>query len=429
MLDPQLLRTNPEGVTKALATRGYTLDADAWRELEARRKDLQVRVQDLQNKKNLSARSIGQAKARGEDVQPLLDEVKHLGEELGRLESEFGSVQERQQAWLMDMPNIALPEVPAGSDESDNVEIRRWGEAPVFDFKPRDHVELGALSGLLDSESAAKLAGARFTVLRGGLSRLHRALAQFMLDVHTQEHGYTEVYLPYLVNPETMTGTGQLPKFGEDAFATTDEPPRYLVPTAEVPMTNLVAGEIIDAEALPLRFTSQTPCFRREAGSYGKDTRGMIRQHQFEKVELVQITRPDRSTAALDELTGHAESILQRLGLHYRTVVLCTGDMGFSAAKTHDIEVWLPGQEDGQGAYREISSCSVCTDFQARRMKARWRNPETGKPELVHTLNGSGLAVGRTLIAVMENYQQQDGSIRIPQVLRPYMGGMEALPV
>jgi seryl-tRNA synthetase len=429
MLDPQLLRTNPEGVTKALATRGYTLDADAWRELESRRKDLQVRVQDLQNKKNLSARSIGQAKARGEDVQPLLDEVKHLGEELGRLESEFGSVQERQQAWLMDMPNIALPEVPAGSDESDNVEIRRWGEAPVFDFKPRDHVELGALSGLLDSESAAKLAGARFTVLRGGLSRLHRALAQFMLDVHTQEHGYTEVYLPYLVNPETMTGTGQLPKFGEDAFATTDEPPRYLVPTAEVPMTNLVAGEIIDAEALPLRFTSQTPCFRREAGSYGKDTRGMIRQHQFEKVELVQITRPDRSTAALDELTGHAESILQRLGLHYRTVVLCTGDMGFSAAKTHDIEVWLPGQEDGQGAYREISSCSVCTDFQARRMKARWRNPETGKPELVHTLNGSGLAVGRTLIAVMENYQQQDGSIRIPQVLRPYMGGMEALPV
>ena len=429
MLDPQLLRTDPDGVAEALATRGYDLDTAAWRELETRRKELQVRVQELQNKKNLSARSIGQAKARGEDIQPLLDEVKHLGEELGLIESEFGSVQERQQGWLMDMPNIALPEVPAGQDESDNVEIRRWGDAPVFDFVPRDHVELGALNGLLDSESAAKLAGARFTVLRGGLSRLHRALAQFMLDVHTQEHGYTEVYLPYLVNPETMTGTGQLPKFGEDAFATTDDPPRYLVPTAEVPMTNLVAGEIIDAEALPLRFTSQTPCFRREAGSYGKDTRGMIRQHQFEKVELVQITRPDTSTAALDELTGHAESILQRLGLHYRTVVLCTGDMGFSAAKTHDIEVWLPGQEDGQGAYREISSCSVCTDFQARRMKARWRNPETGKPELVHTLNGSGLAVGRTLIAVMENYQQQDGSIRIPDVLRPYMGGLEAIGV
>jgi len=428
MLDPQLLRTDPDGVAKALAARGYTLDATAWRELEARRKELQVRVQDLQNQKNLSARSIGQSKARGEDIQPLLDQVKHLGEELSRIEAEFGSVQERQQAWLMDMPNLPLPEVPAGRDEIDNVEIRRWGQPPAFDFTPRDHVELGALNGLLDSESAAKLAGARFTVLRGGLSRLHRALAQFMLDVHTQEHGYTEVYLPYLVNPETMTGTGQLPKFGEDAFATTDDPPRYLVPTAEVPMTNLVAGDIIDASALPLRFTSQTPCFRREAGSYGKDTRGMIRQHQFEKVELVQITRPETSAAALDELTGHAETILQRLGLHYRTVVLCTGDMGFSAARTHDIEVWLPGQEEGQGAYREISSCSVCTDFQARRMKARWRNPDTGKPELVHTLNGSGLAVGRTLIAVMENYQQQDGSIRIPEVLRSYMGGIEEIP-
>jgi seryl-tRNA synthetase len=427
MLDPQLLRSEPEAVAKALTTRGYSLDADAWRELETRRKALQVRVQDLQNQKNQSARSIGQAKARGEDIQPLLDEVKHLGEELGQIESEFGEVQAQQQAWLMDMPNLALPEVPTGRDESDNVEIRRWGEPPSLGFKARDHVELGAANGLLDSESAAKLAGARFTVLRGGLSRLHRALAQFMLDVHTQEHGYTEVYLPYLVNAETMTGTGQLPKFGEDAFATTDDPPRYLVPTAEVPMTNLVAGEIIDADALPLRFTSQTPCFRREAGSYGKDTRGMIRQHQFEKVELVQITRPESSSAALDELTGHAEVILQRLGLHYRTVVLCTGDMGFSAAKTHDIEVWLPGQDDGQGAYREISSCSVCTDFQARRMKTRWRNPESGKPELVHTLNGSGLAVGRTLIAVMENYQQQDGSILIPEVLRPYMGGMEAI--
>jgi len=427
MLDPQILRNDPEGVAAALATRGYTLDVAEWRELEARRKSLQVRVQELQNQKNQSARSVGQAKARGEDIQPLLDEVRHLGEELGRIESESAEVIARQQAWLMDMPNLPLPEVPAGRDENDNVEIRRWGQPPTFDFTPRDHVELGAMNGLLDAESAAKLAGARFTVLRGGLSRLHRALAQFMLDVHTQEHGYTEVYLPYLVNPETMTGTGQLPKFGEDAFATTDDPPRYLVPTAEVPMTNLVAGEIVEAGDLPLRYTSQTPCFRREAGSYGKDTRGMIRQHQFEKVELVQITRPDVSTAALDELTGHAETILQRLGLHYRTVVLCTGDMGFSAAKTHDIEVWLPGQEEGQGAFREISSCSVCTDFQARRMKARWRNPETGKPEWVHTLNGSGLAVGRTLIAVMENYQQRDGSIRIPDVLRPYMGGLEAI--
>jgi len=428
MLDPQLLRIDPDGVATALAGRGYVLDVDAWRELESLRKELQVRVQELSNRKNLSARSVGQAKARGEDIQPLLEEVKHLGEELGRMESEFGTVQERQQAWLMDMPNLALPEVPVGRDERDNVEIRRWGEAPVFDFSPRDHVELGAGNGLLDAESAAKLAGARFTVLRGGLSRLHRALAQFMLDLHTQEHGYTEVYLPYLVNAEAMTGTGQLPKFGEDAFATTDDPPRYLVPTAEVPMTNLVAGEILEAAVLPLRFTSQTPCFRREAGSYGKDTRGMIRQHQFEKVELVQITRPEVSAAALDELTAHAETVLQRLGLHYRTVVLCTGDMGFSAAKTHDIEVWLPGQNEGQGAYREISSCSVCTDFQARRMKARWRNPDTGKPELVHTLNGSGLAVGRTLIAVMENYQQQDGSIRVPEVLSPYLGGLEVIP-
>ncbi|MGD8578851.1 MAG: serine--tRNA ligase, partial [Lysobacterales bacterium] len=422
MLDPQQLRNDPEAVAAALASRGYDLDVAAWRDLETRRKDLQVRTQDLQNRKNQSARSIGQAKARGEDIQPLLDEVGSLGEELGHLEAEFGEVHARQQAWLMDMPNLPLEGVPEGEDENDNVEIRRWGEPADYGFTPRDHVELGALHGLMDAESAAKLAGARFTVLKGELSRLHRALAQFMLDVHTQEHGYTEVYLPYLVNPETMTGTGQLPKFGEDAFATTDEPPRYLVPTAEVPMTNLVAGEIIEAADLPLRYTSQTPCFRREAGSYGQDTRGMIRQHQFEKVELVQVTRPEDSSAALDELTGHAESILQRLGMPYRTVVLCTGDMGFSAARTHDIEVWLPGQNNGEGAFREISSCSVCTDFQARRMKARWRNPDTGKPELVHTLNGSGLAVGRTLIAVMENGQQQDGSIRVPDVLRPYMG-------
>ena len=403
MLDPQLLRTDPDAVAAGLAVRGYDLDVEAWRRLEARRKELQISVQDLQNRKNQSARSIGQAKARGEDIQPLLDEVKHLGDELGRIESEFTAVMERQQAWLMDMPNLALPEVPEGRDESDNVEIRRWGEPPAFDFQPRDHVELGSLNGLLDAESAAKLAGARFTVLRGGLSRLHRALAQFMLDVHTQEHGYTEVYLPYLVNPETMTGTGQLPKFGDDAFATTDEPPRYLVPTAEVPMTNLVAGEIIDAAELPVRYTAQTPCFRREAGSYGKNTRGMIRQHQFEKVELVQVTKPESSSAALDELTGHAEVILQRLGLPYRTVVLCTGDMGFSAAKTHDIEAWLPGQREGQGAYREISSCSVCTDFQARRMGARYRPADSKTPRLVHTLNGSGVAVGRALIAVMEN--------------------------
>ena len=423
MLDPQLLRSDPQAVAASLAPRGYEFDVVAWRVLEERRKELQIAVQELQNQKNISAKSIGQAKARGEDIQPLLDEVKDLGERLGRSEAEFNEVRDQQQAWLMEMPNLALPDVPLGKDESDNVEIRKWGEPTTFDLEPRGHVELGEASGLLDFPSAAKIAGSRFVVLRSNLSRMHRALAQFMLDVHTQEHGYTELYLPYLVNTETMTGTGQLPKFGDDAFATTDDPPRYLIPTAEVPMTNMMAGDIVDAADLPLKFTSQTPCFRREAGSYGQDTRGIIRQHQFEKVELVQITSPERSLDALDELTGHAESILQRLEIPYRTIILCTGDMGFSAAKTHDIEAWLPGQE----TYREISSCSVCTDFQARRMKTRWRNPETGKPELVHTLNGSGLAVGRTLIAVMENYQQQDGSIRVPEVLKPYMGGLETI--
>ena len=423
MLDPQLLRTDPEAVATALLDRGYELDVDTWRQLETRRKDLQIRVQELQNRKNQSAKSIGQAKARGEDIQPLLDEVKHLGEELGQGEAEFNEIRSRQQAWLMEMPNLALDDVPSGKDENDNVEIRKWGQPTQLDFEPRGHVELGEGIGMIDFNAAAKLAGSRFVVLKAGLSRMHRALAQFMLDVHTQEHGYTEVYLPYLVNAETMTGTGQLPKFEEDAFATTDDPPRYLIPTAEVPMTNLVAGEIIEATDLPLRFTSHTPCFRREAGSYGKDTRGIIRQHQFEKVELVQIVRPENSSQALEELTSHAESILQRLEIPYRVIILCTGDMGFSSARTFDIEAWLPGQS----TYREISSCSVCTDFQARRMMARWRNPETGKPELVHTLNGSGLAVGRTLIAVMENYQQQDGSIRVPEVLRPYMGGQEVI--
>lgn len=423
MLDPQLLRKSAATVAASLLDRGYVLDTAGYTELEGRRKTLQQQVQELQNQRNTSAKSIGQAKARGEDIQPLLEKVKQLGEQLDAAESQFREVRDQQLAWHLDMPNIASDDVPVGEDESANLEIRRWGDIPSFDFQPLDHVALGERNGLLDAEAAAKLSGARFTVLRGGLSRLHRALAQFMLDTHTAEHGYTEVYLPYLVNANAMQGTGQLPKFGEDAFATTDEPPRYLVPTAEVPMTNLASDTIFDAEDLPLRMTSQTPCFRREAGSHGRDTRGMIRQHQFEKVELVQIVRPEASYQALDELTGHAEVILQRLGLAYRTVVLSTGDMGFSAAKTHDIEVWLPGQN----AYREISSCSNCTDFQARRMQARWRNPETGKPELVHTLNGSGLAVGRTLIAVMENYQQADGSILIPDALRPYMGGADSL--
>jgi seryl-tRNA synthetase len=424
MLDPQKLRMDPEGIAQALRPRGYEFDVEAWRRLEEQRKDLQIRMQELQNRKNQDAREIGLAKSRGEDIQPLLAAVQSLGDDLVRAEAEFAGVRDRQLAWSMEIPNLALSSVPPGKDEKDNQELRRWGAAREFDFEPRDHVALGDVTGLMDAESAARLAGARFTVLRGALSRMHRALAQFMLDVHTQEHGYTEVYLPYLVNAETMTGTGQLPKFGDEAFATTDEPPRYLIPTAEVPMTNLVADQILEADLLPLRFTSQTPCFRREAGSYGRDTRGMIRQHQFEKVELVQIVRPERSSEALDELTGHAESILQRLQLPYRVMLLCSGDMGFSSARTHDLEVWLPGQN----AYREISSCSVCTDFQARRMKARYRNPQSGKPELVHTLNGSGLAVGRTLIAVMENYQQRDGSIEVPAVLRPYMGGLEAIP-
>jgi seryl-tRNA synthetase len=423
MLDPHRLRTDPGEITEKLAVRGYDLDVSAWNELEAERKKLQLNVEELQNKRNVSAKSIGQAKARGEDIQPLLDETRDLGTALSEAEAAFEGVKEQQRNWMLEMPNIALDDVPVGKDESDNVEVRRWGEPPGFSFEPRDHVALGEDLGLLDAATAAKVSGARFTVLRGPLARLHRAIAQFMLDVQTGEHGYAEVYVPYLVNAETMTGTGQLPKFEEDAFASTDDPPRYLVPTAEVPLTNFVRDEIVEADVLPIKLTAQTPCFRREAGSYGKDTRGMIRQHQFEKVELVQIVRPEQSQEAHEELTAHAESILQKLGLAYRTVVLCTGDMGFAAQKTYDIEVWLPGQD----TYREISSCSNCGDFQARRMQARWRDPKTNKPKLVHTLNGSGLAVGRTLIAIMENYQQADGSISVPEALQPYMGGITVI--
>jgi seryl-tRNA synthetase len=346
-----------------------------------------------------------------------------LGDELKTAEAEFRQVRDEQAAWMLDMPNLAAADVPEGADENENIELRKWGVVPTYDFEPRDHVELGELHQMMDAEAAAKLAGARFTLLKASFARMHRALAQLMLDVHTQEHGYTELYVPYLVKGEAMQGTGQLPKFGDDAFATSDEPPRYLVPTAEVPVTNLAADQIFAAIDLPLKYAAQTPCFRREAGSAGQDTRGMIRQHQFEKVELVHIVRPEESAAAHEELITNAEIILQKLNLAYRTIVLCTGDMGFSACKTYDIEVWLPGQ----GAYREISSCSNCSDFQARRMKSRVRNPETGKPELVHTLNGSGLAVGRTLIAVLENYQQRDGSIRIPGALQPYMGGQEVI--
>ena len=423
MLDHQTLRHDLAATVAALKTRGYTLDETAYEALEARRKSLQMEVESLQGQRNASAKSIGKAKAMGEDIQPLLAAVAKLGDELKTVEAQFRQVRDEQAAWLLDIPNLAAADVPVGEDESGNVELRKWGQVPTYDFKPRDHVELGELHNMMDAEAAAKLAGARFTLLKSSFARLHRALAQFMLDVHTQEHGYTEVYVPYLVKGEAMQGTGQLPKFADDAFATSDDPPRYLVPTAEVPVTNLAADVIFSADELPVKYAAQTPCFRREAGSAGQDTRGMIRQHQFEKVELVHIVQADQSEAAHEELIGNAEKILQKLNLAYRTIVLCTGDMGFAAAKTYDIEVWLPGQ----GAYREISSCSNCTDFQARRMKSRVRSPETGKPELVHTLNGSGLAVGRTLIAVLENYQQQDGSIRIPEVLQPYMGGQTVI--
>ncbi|MDX2419169.1 MAG: serine--tRNA ligase [Xanthomonadales bacterium] len=423
MLDHQILRHDLDTTVAALKMRGYTLDAVAYEALEARRKTLQMEVEELQSQRNSSAKSIGQAKAKGEDIQPLLAAVAKLGDDLKAVEARFREVRDEQTAWLLDIPNLAASDVPVGADENENVELRKWGTVPTYDFQPRDHVELGELHKMMDSEAAAKLAGARFTLLKSSFARLHRALAQFMLDVHTQEHGYTEVYVPYLVKGETMQGTGQLPKFSDDAFATTDDPPRYLVPTAEVPVTNLAADLIFNSDELPVKYAAQTPCFRREAGSAGQDTRGMIRQHQFEKVELVHIVQADTSEAAHEELISNAEKILQKLNLAYRTIVLCTGDMGFAAAKTYDIEVWLPGQ----GAYREISSCSNCSDFQARRMKSRVRNPDTGKTELVHTLNGSGLAVGRTLIAVLENYQQRDGSIRIPEALRPYMGGQEVI--
>ena len=423
MLDHQILRHDLDTTVEALKARGYILDAVAYEALETRRKTLQMEVEELQSQRNSSAKSIGQAKARGEDIQPLLAAVAKLGDDLKAVEAQFRQVRDEQVAWLLDIPNLAASDVPPGADESENVELRKWGQVRTFDFQPRDHVELGELHQMMDSEAAAKLAGARFTLLKSSFARLHRALAQFMLDVHTQEHGYTELYVPYLVKGETMQGTGQLPKFSDDAFATTDDPPRYLVPTAEVPVTNLAADQIFSSDELPIKYVAQTPCFRREAGSAGQDTRGMIRQHQFEKVELVHIVQAEKSEAAHEELISHAEKILEKLNLAYRTIVLCTGDMGFSAAKTYDIEVWLPGQ----GAYREISSCSNCSDFQARRMKSRLRNPESGKTELVHTLNGSGLAVGRTLIAVLENYQQRDGSIQIPEVLRPYMSGQEVI--
>jgi len=421
MLDIQLLRNDLQGVAARLADRGVTLDTAAFERLEAKRKAVQTQTQELQAKRNQLSKQVGQAKAKGEDASALMAEVNAQADQLKTLEQELDSIQGELDDFLAGIPNVPHTSVPVGKSESENKELRKIGTPRQYDFKVKDHVDLGAGLKMLDFDVAAKIARARFVLMKGGLARMHRALAQFMLDTHTQEHGYTEVYAPYLVNAESMRGTGQFPKFQDDQFAiTADE--LFLIPTAEVPVTNIVRDEIVAAEELPLKFVCHSPCFRREAGSYGKDTRGMIRQHQFDKVELVQIVHPSQSYDRLEELTGHAETILQRLELPYRVMALCTGDMGFSSAKTYDIEVWLPGQS----AYREISSCSNFEAFQARRMQARYRG-EKGKPELVHTLNGSALAVGRTLVAVMENYQNADGSITVPAALRPYMGGAEKI--
>ncbi|PHS70562.1 MAG: serine--tRNA ligase [Cycloclasticus sp.] len=423
MLDPQLLRANPEQVMAAMQRHGADLDVDALNALETRRKAIQVQTQTLQSERNKRSKSIGMAKAKGEDIQPLLDSVSQLGDDLKAAEAELNEIQSELLAIQQTLPNILADDVPDGKDEEDNELIHTWGEPTTFDFEAKDHVDLGQQLQGIDFEAGAKIAGSRFVTLSGPLARLQRALTQFMLDTHTDEHGYRETYVPYLVNKESLLGTGQLPKFEEDLFSIGNDSPYYLIPTAEVPVTNLVRDEIIKADDMPLKFVAHTPCFRSEAGAYGRDVRGMIRQHQFEKVELVQIVTSDESEAAHEQLTKHAENILQALKLPYRLMLLCAGDTGFSATKTFDLEVWLPGQQ----AYREISSCSNFKDFQARRLKARWRNPETGKPELVHTINGSGLAVGRTLIAVMENYQQADSSIKVPDVLKPYMGKLECI--
>jgi len=421
MLDPKLLRSELETVVEQLRIKKYDFDTELFNTLEQQRKSLQVDTQQLQSERNSKSKAIGKAKAQGEDIQPLLEEVGTLGDKLKQAESALDELQNKLSDLLLGMPNIPDASIPAGNSEDDNIEVSVWGDKPVFDFEVKDHIDLGVGLNGMDFERAAKLSGSRFVSMTGPLVTLQRALIQFMIHQHSTEHGYTEAYAPYLVNEATLTGTGQLPKFKEDLFHIVSENhDLYLIPTAEVPVTNFVADTIVEAGDLPLKYVAHTPCFRSEAGSYGRDTRGMIRQHQFEKVELVQIVKPENSTQALEDLTGHAETILQLLKLPYRKVILCGGDLGFSAAKTYDLEVWLPGQN----AYREISSCSNMLDFQARRMKARWRNPQTGKPELVHTLNGSGLAVGRTLVAIMENYQQADGSIRIPEVLTGLMNGL-----
>ncbi|MGH8307980.1 MAG: serine--tRNA ligase [Gammaproteobacteria bacterium] len=423
MLDPKLLRSDLDGIAHALARRGFKLDTKAYAALENQRKEIQTRMEQLRNERNARSKEIGRLKVSGQNVAPQLNQVATLGDDLKTAEAEFSHVEAELEAIQLGLPNLLPESVPEGKDESANQEIRKWGTLPKFSFPAKDHVDLGTIGGRMDFESAAKLAGARFVVLKGALAKLHRALIQFMLDLHTREHGYEEVYVPYLVSADSLRGTGQLPKFAEDLFALQGEHRYFLIPTAEVPLTNLARNEILEADTLPRKYVAHTPCFRAEAGAAGKDTRGMIRQHQFEKVELVQMTRPEDSYEALEELTGHAETVLQKLGLPYRVVALCAGDIGFAAAKTYDLEVWLPSQN----RYREISSCSNCTDFQARRMLARWRNPQTGKPELLHTLNGSGVAVGRALIAIMENYQDQDGRIAVPEVLRPYMSGLTVI--
>jgi seryl-tRNA synthetase len=422
MLDPRLFRNELELVQHQLKRRGIDFDAKSYMILESRRKDIQVKTQDLQNERNTRSKSIGQAKAKGDDIQPLLDRVQDLGDQLKAAETELAEIQTQMNAIMESVPNILDDSVPAGKSEADNVEVSRWGELPEFGFEPKDHVDLGEPLGM-NFELGAKIASARFVVLTGKLASLQRAIIQLMLDTHTNVHGYQETYVPFMANADSLRGTGQLPKFEADLFTVQNDPAFYLIPTAEVPVTNIVRDVIVDAKQMPLKFVCHSPCFRSEAGAYGSDVRGMIRQHQFEKVELVQIVSPEHSAQAHEELTAHAENILKILNLPYRKVLLCAGDTGFSSSKTYDLEVWLPGQQK----YREISSCSNFKDFQARRLQARWRNPETGKPELVHTLNGSGLAAGRTLIAVMENYQNEDGSITIPDALRAYMGGLEKI--
>ncbi|HEY5754188.1 MAG TPA: serine--tRNA ligase [Steroidobacter sp.] len=423
MLDPKLLRSDPDAVAANLAQRGFTLDVAQLNSLEEARKKWQVRADELRNEKNVHAKKVGVAKSKGEDIAPLLKQVATLGDELTAAEAEFAKVQVELEKITLGLPNMLHESVPVGRDETANVEIRRWGEPRKFPYKPLDHVELGEKLAQMDFAAGGKIAGARFTVLTGPLARLHRALVQFMLDLHTSEHGYRETYVPYLVNAQSLTGTGNLPKFEADLFALKGESGLYLIPTAEVPVTNLARDTIIEASELPIRYVAHTPCFRSEAGSYGKDTRGMIRQHQFEKVELVHLSKPQDSYAEHETLTRNAEEVLKRLQLPYRVMALASGDIGFGSAKTYDLEVWLPGQD----AYREISSCSNFEAFQARRMQARWRNPETGKPEPLHTLNGSGVAAGRALVAVLENYQEPDGSIKVPEVLKPYMGGLAVI--